>query len=115
MSLANPQFNAWRTTVLMNMLITNPTAQSFPMGINGGSIAAGSGNGNAAAQYQDVTRQQIITELANRVADEKAAGTYAGTTRVAVDAASPVGANNPVVAFGVQGTPNYVLGPEQCK
>jgi hypothetical protein len=108
MSVANPQFNAWKTNVLMTMLITNPTATSFPMGINGGYIA----NGNAGAAMQDVTRQQVLNELANRVADEKTAGTSANITRVVVDFASPVGANNPSPALG---TPNYVLNPWQCK
>lgn len=106
MSVANPQFNAWKTSVLMTMLITNPLSTSFPMGINGGAIASGS----AATQYQDVTRQQVLNELANRVADEKVAGVT--PTRVVVDFAVPVGANNP---NPVPGTPNYILTASQCK
>lgn len=110
MSIANPQFNSFTTTVLEYMLVSNPASTSFPIGINGGAIAAGSGQGNAAAQYQDITRQQILNELANRTADRKAAGI--AINHVVVDFAVPVGANNPQP---VPGTPNYVLNAWQCK
>jgi hypothetical protein len=106
MSIANPQFNSWRMTTLMNLLVTNPKSISFPIGINGGAIASGS----AATQYQDVTRQQILNEIANRVADQKAAGI--APTQVIIDFANPVGANDPQP---VPGTPNYVLTASQVK
>lgn len=114
----NP-FAPYTTNYLQNLLVTNPTATSFALGINGDAIA----NNDASYPFQDVTRQQILNELQNRIATQKIQGiVYQNTI---VDNAAVIGSNAPQVAIsnsiqippavGVGSGPNPVLQIGQVK
>ena len=70
MSAAWPQLNVFTDSHLTNLLVTNPTAQTFPMSINGSML----GVNPAFGVFADVTRQQILNELSNRIAAHKQNG-----------------------------------------
>lgn len=112
-------FSPYTTSYLENLLVTNPGVNTFALGINGDAIA----NNDASYPFQDVTRQQILNELQNRIATIKnTTSTYQNTI---VDNAATIGANAPIAAivnsvapapaFGVGSGPNPVLTIAQVK
>jgi hypothetical protein len=72
MSVQWPVFNSYTTVYLINLLVTNPGVQSFPLSINGHLLQ---NPPDVTSAFADVTRAQIINELANRWAAIKQAGT----------------------------------------
>lgn len=69
MSTAIPQLSVFTDSFLTALLVNNPTAQTFPLSINGQGIG-----GNPQSIPQDVSRQQLLNEIANRIAAHKQNG-----------------------------------------
>ena len=86
-------------TALTALLVNNPTAQTFPLSINGQAIG-----GNPASIPQDVSRQQILDELSRRIAAHTLNGKQ--YSNQFYTAASPVGAV--ALAAVPPGDPNVV-------
>jgi len=108
--IGNVYFAPYTTDFLENLLVTNPTAQTFALSINGNAVSTGN---PAATPVIDVTRAQILNELQNRLANEKQNSIK--HTLTIVDNASTIGAIVPQIAvsnsiqippaFGPNGSP----------
>ena len=116
MSVAYPQLSVFTDVYLFNLLVTNPTANTFPMGFNGAAI--GNGVAGVNTTFEDVTRAQLVTEISIRIAKHKQSGVV--FNNILVDNAAVIGAYSAVAMPGGQESLTYpalptVGGPNPCQ
>lgn len=70
MSVRYPLLNRLTDSYLTALLVNNPTAQTFPLGISSQALA-----GHPENPFSDVTRGQLLDELSQRWAAHKINGT----------------------------------------